>query len=67
MPDFGTDTAQKFLNVGTGSVVSLVKTTAPTAIAGDTEYVQFKAIAGASNVNAASTYKARVYMTIIDN
>ncbi len=67
MPVFGADSAQAFLNIGTGSAVSIVKSTAPTAIGGDTEYVQFKAIAGASNVNAASTYKATVVMTIIDN
>ncbi len=67
MPAFGADSAQAFLNVGTGSAVSVVKTTAATPIEGDTEYVQFKAIAGASNVNAASTYKGTIILTIIDN
>jgi hypothetical protein len=67
MPDFGADTAQTFLNIGTGSAVSITKSSAPTAIAGDSEYIQFKAIAGSSNVNAATTYKATVIMSVVNN
>jgi hypothetical protein len=67
MPDFGADSAQKFLNVGTGSAVSITKSTAPTSSGGDTEYIQFKAISGSSNVNAASTYKATVTLSVVNN
>jgi hypothetical protein len=66
-PDFGADSAQKFLNVGSGSAVTVASNTAPTAVAGDSEYIQFKVISGASNVNAATTYKATVIMSVVNN
>jgi hypothetical protein len=68
MPDFGTDSStEKFLNVGTGSAVSITKRTSATSINGDDEYIQFKAIAGSSNVNAASVYKGTVIVSIVNN
>ncbi len=65
---WGSDgSSETFLNVGTGSAVSLVKRTTETSAAGDLEYIQFKANIGASSAQPTGTYKATVTISVIDN
>jgi hypothetical protein len=65
---WGTDgSSEKFLNVGTGAAVSLIKRTTETASTGDLEYIQFKANIGSTSAQPTGTYKATVIFTIVDN
>ena len=65
---WGTDTSsEKFLNVGTGSAVSIVKRTTETSSTGDTEFIQFKASIGSTSAQPTGTYKATVIFTEVDN
>ncbi len=64
--DWGTDvSSEKFLNVGTGSAVSLIANSSDTA--GDLEYIQFKANIGSSSAQPTGLYKATIILSIIAN
>jgi hypothetical protein len=65
---WGTDgSSEKFLNIGTGSAVSLIKRTSDTDPTGDIEYIQFKANIGATTAQPTGTYKATVIISMIEN
>ncbi len=65
---WGTDgSSEKFLNIGTGAAVSLIKRTSPTSLAGDIEYIQFKANIGATSAQPTGTYKATVIISLLEN
>lgn len=64
--DWGTDgSSEKWLNVGTGAAVSLVKRTS--AATEDIQYVQFKGYIGSSSAQPTGTYTATVILSILDN
>lgn len=66
--DWGTDnSSDKWLNIGTGSAVSLISRTTETSATGDTEYVQFKGYIGSSSAQPTGTYRATVIMSVVDN
>lgn len=65
---WGTDgSSELWLNVGTGSAVSLVKRTTETSATGDIEYIQFKSNIGASSAQPTGTYRATVIFSVVDN
>jgi hypothetical protein len=64
--NWGTDgSSETWLNVGTGSQVSLVSRTSETT--GDTELIQFKAYIGSNSAQPSGTYRATVIITANDN
>jgi hypothetical protein len=65
---WGADGATEgFLNVATGSTVSIAKRTTETAAAGDTENFLFKVVIPSSSFQPTGTYKATVNFTVTDN
>jgi hypothetical protein len=66
--DWGTDgSTEKWLNVGTGAQVSLVKRNSVTSGSGDVEYIQFKAYIGANSAQPSGVYRTTVLITANDN
>ena len=56
-----------FLNVATGSAVSIAKSTTETAAAGDVENFLFKVVIPPSVFQPTGTYKATILFTVTDN
>ncbi len=68
MPSFGNDGAGKqFLHVATGTAVSIAKRTSETSASGDTEHLEFRVAYGSTAFTPASTYKARVTLSVVAN
>lgn len=69
-PDFDVDSDPKYLNVGTGAYYNITKSTTATAYNSgnyDQEYLNFRVVSNSAMVTPASTYKTRVFVTIVDN